>query len=92
MPPIRIDAQIQTDDCRFSGRLQPDSGRFGGVQAYSCLHGHQTAPRHPQIGQRKQRVQLRSILLQPAVAHLDVPKLALDHPKRILVRLYADLP
>jgi hypothetical protein len=41
------------------------------------------APHHPQVGQRKQRVQLRRVLRQPAVAHLHMPELALDHPERM---------
>ena len=81
---IRIDARVQSAIRRFPGHFQPDSGHPGGLQAHSCLRRHQTAPRHPQVGQRKQRVQLRGVLLQPAVAHLDVPELALDHPERML--------
>lgn len=38
----------------------------------------------PQIAQREQRLQLRRILGQSPVAHFHMPKLALDHPKRVL--------
>ncbi len=53
-------------------------------QAHSSLRGQQAAPGHPQVGQRKQRVELRGVLLEAAVTHLDVAELALDHPKRVL--------
>ena len=84
MRSIRIDRQNQSLLAGLSAPFQPNSGRFGGLQVHSCLHSHQTASRHPQIGQRKQRVQLRSVLLQSAIAHLDVTELALDHPERML--------
>jgi hypothetical protein len=35
---------------------------FGRMQAHSCLRAHQSSPHHPQVGQRKQRVQLRGVL------------------------------
>src|SRR5690606_27070925 len=38
-------------------------------------------PRHPQIRQGKQRNQLCGVLGQTTEAHLDVTKLALDHPE-----------
>ena len=41
-------------------------------------------PRHPEIGEREQCVQLRRVLHQPSVAHLHKPELALDHTKRVL--------
>lgn len=44
----------------------------------------QTPARHPQIGQRKQRVQLRRVLGQAAIAHLRMAELALDDTKRML--------
>ena len=77
MSAIRIDVQTAAADCRFSDSLQPSFGLFGGLQAHSSLLSHQTTPRHPQVGQRKQRVQLRGVLGQPAVAHLDMPELTL---------------
>ena len=83
MPPIQIDAQIPAAGCRFFGSFPPGFGPLGGLQAHSSLRSHQTAPRHPQVGQREQRVQLRGVLGQSAVAHLHMSKLALDHPKRV---------
>ena len=41
------------------------------------------APCHPQIGERKKRVQLRRVLGQSSVAHLHVAELALNDPKRV---------
>ena len=35
------------------------------------------------MAQRKRRVQLRRVLGQPLVAHLGVPELLLDDPKRV---------
>lgn len=58
--------------------------RFGRMQTRSCLQPlQQPAPRHPQIAQRKQRVQLRRVLGQSPVAHFYVPELPLDDPKRV---------
>lgn len=45
---------------------------------------HKRSPHHPQVGERKQRVQLRRVLGQAALAYLHMPKLALDDPKRVL--------
>lgn len=56
---------------------------LGRWQTHSCLQPQQSAPRHPQIGERKQRVQLRRVLGQSQVAHLHVAELALDDPKRV---------
>ena len=39
---------------------------------------------HLDIRKRKQRDELRSVFLQPAITHLGVAELALDHSKRIL--------
>ena len=39
---------------------------------------------HPKIGQRKLRLELQRVLLQPTVAHLRVSKLPLDHPEGML--------
>jgi hypothetical protein len=44
-------------------------------------------PNHPQIGQCKQRDQLRRILLQATVTNLDMTKLALNDPKWVLFAL-----
>ena len=55
---------------------------MGALQTHLSLrHVQKPVPRHPEIGERKQRVQLRRVLHQAAVAHLDISELALDHPK-----------
>ena len=59
-------------------------GRFSTRKTHASMRRQQTAPRHPQVGQRKQRVELRGVFLEPAVAHLDVAELALNDPKRLL--------
>lgn len=56
----------------------------GTFQAHSRLHFHQRMTCHPQIGQRKQGGNQRSILGQSFVAILHQVKLTLDHPKRML--------
>ena len=48
----------------------------------ATFHKHPSS--HPDVGQRKQRDQLRRVLLQPLITHLDVAELALDYPKRML--------
>ena len=48
----------------------------------SC--SEELAAHHPDIGQRKQRVQLGGVLGQAAVADFDIAELALDHPEGVL--------
>ena len=50
---------------------------------HSCQAPRQTLAHHPQIGQRKQRVQLRRVLGQSPVTNFHVSKLAFDDPKRV---------
>ena len=50
-------------------------------RAHSCPVPHQFAANHPQIGQCKQRDELRGVFLEAEVTHLHKPELALDHPK-----------
>ena len=58
---------------------------FGYLQTRSPRHPlHQPASDHPDIGQRKQRDELRGVFGKTPVAHLGVPELALDNPKRML--------
>jgi hypothetical protein len=66
---------------RFCIDLKPFEAagrRLPVVQAHSPLHSHELSARHPQIGQRKQRHQLRRVLGQALVAHLGKAELALD--------------
>jgi hypothetical protein len=65
----------------FGGRLPPRLGLFDPFQAHSCPRHHQIMTRHPQIGQRKQRGNLRRIFLKTPVAGFHVAELALDDPK-----------
>lgn len=53
------------------------------IRAHSSLRPQDLPTRHPQIGQCKQRHQLRRVLGQPFVAHLGETELALDHSKRV---------
>src|SRR3546814_13005932 len=63
--------------------FETPSRRLGALQAHSSLRTlQQSVPRHPEIGEREQCVQLRRVLHQPAVAHLHKPELALDHTDR----------
>ena len=72
---------LETKTGRFSGLLPP----FPDLQAHSSLHPlHKPASGHPDVGQRKQRDELRGVLGKPPVAHFGVPELALDDPKRML--------
>src|SRR6185437_9460014 len=61
----------------------PDYRHPAAVRAQlSC--SDQLPAHHPDIRQRKQRVQLGGVLGQPAVANFDVAELALDHPEGVL--------
>jgi hypothetical protein len=52
----RAASQIHPALPRDSARCGPVSRPVGRLQAHSCLRSHQSSPRHPQVGQRKQRV------------------------------------
>ena len=66
---------------QISGRLPP----FGDLQTHSSLRPvHKPASDHPDVGQRKQRNELRRGFGKTPVAHFDVAELALDNPKRML--------
>lgn len=74
-------AQLLCVRSPLSPRLRP----LDHLQTHSCLQVlQQPAPHHPQIAQRKQCVQLRRVLGQSPIAHLHVPELAFDDPKRVL--------
>lgn len=59
------------------------SGGIPRLQAHHRYDRHQLFSLHPQVRQRKQHQHLRGVPGQTAIAHLDVTKLALDHPKRV---------
>ena len=52
-------------------------------QTQSWLPRHQFFARHPQVGQHKNRHQLRGVLLQSPAVHLDMLKLAFDDLKQV---------
>ena len=69
-------------------RLTPPFSEFwrslGRLQTHSCLQPlQQPAPRHPQVAQGKQCVQLRRVLGQSPVAHLHMSELTSDDPERV---------
>ena len=65
----------------FSALLQP----FGDLQTHSSpRHLQKLASYHPDVGQRKQRGELRRVFFQSPVMHLGVSELTLDGPKRML--------
>ncbi len=67
------------------GAVQPAFGALRRSRAHSSRDSlPQSATRHPQVGQREQRVQLRRVLRQPAIPDLDVAELAFDDAKRML--------
>ena len=77
-------AAISASQGWFEGRFRPDSRPSGRLQTHSSAHLlQQCASHHPQVGQCKQRVQLRRVLGQPSVAHLHVPELTFDDPERV---------
>lgn len=49
----------------------------------SCHGSNQTLTHHPQVGQGKQRMPLRSVLGRASVAHLHMPELAFDDAERV---------
>src|SRR5512134_2612734 len=65
-------------------------GKSGFYPAFPALRAHLTQQRQPsvsrppEIGERKQRHDLRGVLLQPAIADLGKAELALDHPEGVL--------
>lgn len=80
--------KIEVADCASS----PCDARLGfgsfhnldfGVHRTHLSCDHESSPHHPQVGERKQGLQLGGVLGQTPVADLGVAKLALDHPKRM---------
>lgn len=75
-----------------ASRFRPFEGPFAAIyRPLGPLRAHSSpglsqkrSAHHPQIGERKHRVQLRRVLGQAAVAHLHVPELALDDTERVL--------
>ena len=80
----RADMTILAPGRSFGGCFGHVSRPFPRVWTHSCQAPVQTPAHHPQIGQRKQCVQLRRVLGQAAVAHLHMAELALDDAERML--------
>jgi hypothetical protein len=67
-----------------SGGFSSELRHFGRLQPHSCLHPLQKpASDHPNIGERKQGDELRSVFLKPTVAHFGVTELTLDDSERM---------
>jgi len=64
---------VRRRDCRCRAALRAQ---------LSC--SEELPAHHPDIGQRKQGVELSGVLRQPAVADLAVAELPLDHPEGVL--------
>ena len=81
-----LSRSIATRPRPFFHPFWPLCGPNGALQTHACLRPLQkSASGHPDIAQRKQRDELCGVFLEPAVAHLGVPKPALDDSKRMLV-------
>jgi putative transposase len=50
----------------------------------AVVHTHQLFSRHPEVRQCEQRGQLSRVFHQSTKAYFHIPKLAFDHPKRVL--------
>ncbi len=56
--------------------------RYAPLHAH-LSHGQQFVPGHPQVRERKQRDDLRRVLLESPVAHLHIPELLFEHSERV---------
>ena len=84
MKPARCSSRLPG---HIDSRLRPvrtAGGHLPAWQAHSSPYALQLSARHPQIAQCKQRHEVRRVLGQSFVAHLDEAKLALDDSKRVL--------
>ena len=63
----------------FAGHLRPP----GSIWTHSYSGTRKSPPHHPQVREHKHGEELRRVLLNSAIAHLGVTKLALDNPKRV---------
>lgn len=84
MQPDRASLPIRRSARRLLGPCAAAVQPFARLQAHSCPGSHQRSPRHPQIGQRKQRVQLRGVLDQSTVAHVHMPEPGFEDSGRML--------
>ena len=69
----------------MSDAIDLQTGAVGAtMEDFSRDFRAQLATRHPQVRQCEQGGELRRVLLQPEIAHLDVAELLLDHSERML--------
>ena len=68
MIPIRGCERFARCDASTGGHFDLAGGRFRARRTHSSLRLHQLSARHPEVGQREQRVQLRGVLGKAAVA------------------------
>jgi hypothetical protein len=54
------------------------------VLSAQLAHTHQLFSSHPEVRQGEPRGRLNRVFHQPTKAHSHVPKMAFDHPKRML--------
>ena len=64
--------------------IRPVFGPVGAFWAHLPCHRRQRAACHPDIGQRKQHFQMRSVLGQSTESDFTKPELAFDDTKRML--------
>ena len=69
---------------RIDGCIPGSLGDLQGFWTQLLIQYQQFSAHHPQVGLGKQGVQLRGVLGQPPVAHLEMSELTLDDPKRVL--------
>jgi hypothetical protein len=79
-----VDASRRTHSSHPARSLRSFAAAIPGFQADVCIGCRQGLACHLQIRQREQCRPLRGLVLQPAVAHLDVPELALADAERML--------
>lgn len=85
--PREVLGRIPSQQALEKAAFGPSPGHFRCNRRFRTdysIQYQQFGANHPQVGQRKQRLQLGGVLGQPAVAHFDVAELALDDPKRVL--------
>lgn len=79
-------ARYPTSCCVLQARvIHPCSEPFDRLRAHSYLRPLQKpASDHPDVGQCKQRDELRGVFCKVPIASLDMAELALNHPQRVL--------
>lgn len=75
--------QLQRASGVSRGESAPRRAHWAAAGAFIPEPPAKCSPPHPQIARRRQRIQLHRVPGQSAVAHLHVPELALNDPKRV---------